>query len=280
MTMEEVRNRIVAAFRAFTTAEHPSQYAALLSSSAGAGKLYEAFILAKVAEKLVTQEGMSLTLVNSNNIALKSAPGRINRSYPRIDATRQGQTVAELWTDVEFLSLSYWADRTSRPPARGDYHELDILMVQPGLSDRPRHDQIQLGVECKSSGYGKKLLKEILGIRRELSLLAHPPKLRRSPRGPVQPCPQTRHHAYWCSPLTPPLHSILAPARLSESTSFTNRCKPRRSPVWGQPVRRPLSRVVGDGVAAPARTTVRSQGPRRVDVSPTVGVAEGAGAEL
>lgn len=176
MTMEEVRNRIVAAFRAFTTAEHPSQYAALLSSSAGAGKLYEAFILAKVAEKLVTQEGMSLTLVNSNNIALKSAPGRINRSYPRIDATRQGQTVAELWTDVEFLSLSYWADRTSRPPARGDYHELDILMVQPGLSDRPRHDQIQLGVECKSSGYGKKLLKEILGIRRELSLLAHPPK--------------------------------------------------------------------------------------------------------
>ncbi len=171
MTMEEVRNRIDAAFRAFTSAAHPSQYATLLSSNAAAGKLYEAFVLAKIAERLVTDEGMHLTLVNSNNIALKSAPGRINRRYPRIDAARQGQTVAELWTDVEFLSLSYCGRGMFTPPTPGDYHELDILMVEPELSDRPCHDQIQLGVECKSSGYGKKLLKEILGIRRELSLL-------------------------------------------------------------------------------------------------------------
>ena len=174
MTMDEVRNRIDAAFRAFTSAEDPSQYPALLSSNAVAGKLYEAFVLTKVAEKLVTQEGMSLTLVNANDIALKSAPGPINRSYPRIDATRQGQTVAELWTDVEFLSLSYCMHRMNTSPAPGDYHELDILMVEPGLSDRPHPSQIRLGVECKNSGYGKKLLREILGIRRELSLLAPP----------------------------------------------------------------------------------------------------------
>ena len=174
MTMEEVRNRIDAAFRTFTSTADPSHYSALLSSNAAAGKLYEAFVLTKVAEKLVTQERMSLTLVNTNDIALKSAPGRINRRYPRIDATRDGETVAELWTDVEFLSLSYCRQRLHTSPTLGDYHELDILMVQPGLNDRPHPDDIQLGVECKSSGYEKKLLKEILGIRRELSVLALP----------------------------------------------------------------------------------------------------------
>ena len=174
MSIEEARNRIEAAFRAFTSAAHSSEYGTLLSLNAGAGKLYEAFILTKVAEQLVTREALDLTLVNSNNIALKNAPGQINRSYPRIDVTRQGQTVAELWTDVEFLSLSYCKQGMFTAPTLGDYHELDILMVQPGLSGRPRHDQIQLGVECKSSGYGKKLLKEILGIRRELSFLHHP----------------------------------------------------------------------------------------------------------
>ena len=49
--------------------------------------------------------------------------------------------------------------------------ELDIIVAEPGLSGRPRHSQIWLGVECKNTGHTKNLLKEILGIRRELSLL-------------------------------------------------------------------------------------------------------------
>ena len=116
MKMEEARNRIDAAFRTLTTTADPSHYSALLSSKAAAGKLYEAFVLTKVAEKLVTEERMSLTLVNTNNIALKSAPGRINRRYPRIDARQDGETVAELWTDVEFLSLSYSPSQSAYVP--------------------------------------------------------------------------------------------------------------------------------------------------------------------
>ena len=173
MTIEEARNRIDAAFRTFASASDASQYSPLLPPAAAAGKLYEAFVLTKVAELLVTREGMNLTLMNSNNIALKSAPGPINRRYPRIDVTKPGKAPAELWTDVEFLSLSYCLNGTSMAPGRGDYHELDILMVEAGLdNERPNPHQIRLGVECKNSGYGKKLLKEILGIRRELSLLA------------------------------------------------------------------------------------------------------------
>jgi hypothetical protein len=44
-------------------------------------------------------------------------------------------------------------------------------MVDTGLSGRPSHDRIWLGVECKNTGYNKGLLKEILGIRREMSYL-------------------------------------------------------------------------------------------------------------
>ena len=133
------------------------------------------------------REGMTLTLMNSNQIALKRAPGPINRRYPRIDVARHGETVAELWTDVEFLSLSYWLQRRSMRPSRGDYHELDILMVEPQISGRPEPDEVKLGVECKDSGYGKRLLKEILGVRRELSLLAEatPTAFRVWPRSSV-----------------------------------------------------------------------------------------------
>ena len=171
MTREEIVRRIEAAFQIFTQAGHRSEYSALMPPTATAGKLYEAYILARVAQQLVTREGMELTLSNGNRIALKSSPGPINRQFPRIDARQLSSPVAELWTDVEFLSLSCCMRAKTRPLTRGEYHELDIVMVEPEVVGRPRPDQIWLGVECKNTGYGKSLLREILGIRRELSLL-------------------------------------------------------------------------------------------------------------
>ena len=47
ISLEEATNRIDAAFRAFTTARDPDQYSTLLSPSATASKLYEAFVLTK-----------------------------------------------------------------------------------------------------------------------------------------------------------------------------------------------------------------------------------------
>lgn len=174
MNLDEARSRIEAAFRALTTANDDQAYTNLLPKSLTSGKLYEAYVLGKVAEKLVSREGFQLTLVNSTYIALKSAPGPINRSYPRIDIFDAGRKVAELWTDIEFLSLSHFMDRRYQTPTQGEYHELDIMIVEPGITGRPAHNQIWLGVECKNTGYQKGLLKEILGIRRELSLLQAP----------------------------------------------------------------------------------------------------------
>ncbi len=107
---------------------------------------------------------------------LKSSPGPINLAYPHIELNRNGSHVADLWTDVEFLSLSYCTNASSSPPTKGHYHELDLVVVRLGASGRPRCDEIWLGVECKNTTYQKGLLKEILGIRRELSLLRDPTK--------------------------------------------------------------------------------------------------------
>jgi hypothetical protein len=120
-----------------------------------------------VIEQLATQENLQITLINSRYIPLKSSPGPINRSYPYFQLRRNSSLLAELWTDVEFTSLSYDQFQASRPLQRGDYHELDIVVTEPAVTGRPSHSKIWLGVECKNTGYTKNLLKEILGIRRE-----------------------------------------------------------------------------------------------------------------
>lgn len=172
MTAEEIRDRITDIFEnLFPTATEPELD--LVPRSLTDGKIYEAYVLAVVAGELASREGMSLRLVNGNRIQLKSSHGPINRSYPCIEAYRGGTRVGEIWTDVEYLTLSF-SQSSHSMPGKGDYHELDILMVTPGANGRPRHDQVLLGVECKNTTYNKGLLKEILGVRRELSFLQSP----------------------------------------------------------------------------------------------------------
>jgi hypothetical protein len=156
------------------------------------GKLYEAYILTIIAERLVTRENLSLKLVNGNHLQLKSSPGPINRNYPCIEVYRNGILVAELWTDIEYLTMSY-ANSGKNIPNKGHYHELDIVLVDPGVKKHPRHDEIWLGVECKNTDYTKSLLKEILGIRRELSLLQQnkPTKFTQWPRNSVPASPSS-----------------------------------------------------------------------------------------
>lgn len=146
----------------------------LLPKSITAGKLYEAYILGVVSRDLVTKEGLQLRLVNGKKVALKSSPGPINRAYPHIQVFKHGTHTANLWTDVEFTSLSYGLTGKLSAPDRGQYHELDIVLTPPAVSGRPGAEDIWLGVECKHTGYGKNLLREILGVRRELSYFGSP----------------------------------------------------------------------------------------------------------
>lgn len=186
MTRSEIQQQLRAIFR-----EHLGTSSAVTQSlvpdSVTDGKLYEAHVLGRIVERLALVEGYQLTLVGGTKIQLKSAPGPINRNYPRIELRNSGVAVAELWTDVEFLSLSYASRGGAGDITNGDYHELDLLIVEPNIVGRPRFDQVWLGVECKNTGYQKGLLKEILGVRRELSLLTSPSTTRFSiwPRSTV-----------------------------------------------------------------------------------------------
>jgi hypothetical protein len=137
-----------------------------------AGKLYEAYVLALVCQRLKLDEGCTLTLVGSSKVTLKSSPGPLNTAYPHIRVEKGGMHLADIWTDVEFTSLSaFHSGKSGLIP--GDYHEIDIAVLQPGAKARPLPPEILLAVECKNTGYQKRLLREILGVRRELSLLIH-----------------------------------------------------------------------------------------------------------
>jgi hypothetical protein len=142
----------------------------LIPNDIKAGKLYEAHVLGCIARDLTTKEGLELVLVQGSKIVLKGSPGPINSAYPHIEVRRSGIYIADLWTDVEVSTLSFARSGLSTP-ALGHYHELDIVMVDATTSGRPRPDQLWLGVECKHTPYDKALLRQILGVRRELSLL-------------------------------------------------------------------------------------------------------------
>lgn len=148
-----------------------------LAGKAGA-KLYELKVLAKLLIEL-KKVGLQPTLVVGNN-GFKGSPGAINTSYTHIEIlNRAGQHLANVWTDTEFVGLSsYQLSGYSSPFNSGEYHELDIMVCDKSLTtgQRPRSDQVYIGVECKhwTSGVPKKLLREILGVRRELSFLNSP----------------------------------------------------------------------------------------------------------
>ena len=179
MTRDEATRRVDAILRLYVSARDPREFE-LLPKALTAGKLYEAYVLALISKQLASVEGLRLMLMNSSYMPLKSSPSPINRRYPHIRLLRDGRVVGEMWTDIEFISLSHGL-RASGIPTKGEYHELDIAVVEPNLSGRPRNDQVWLAAECKNTGYTKGLLKEILGVRRELSLLQdeRPTKFRR-----------------------------------------------------------------------------------------------------
>ena len=174
MNKQKAKRKIEAVLRKFVAASSRSAYSSVIPAAMTAGKLYEAHVLSRLIEALATHEGYAVRLINSTFLPLKSAPGPINRSYAYFELRRSGTLRAEIWTDVEFLSLSCDKRGMRYSPDRGDYHELDNIVSSAGLFGRPRHSDIWLGVECKNTAtYGKNLLKEILGIRRELSLLTN-----------------------------------------------------------------------------------------------------------
>jgi hypothetical protein len=133
------------------------------------GKLYEAHVFTTICKNFVIKENLQLTLVNGSQLQFKQKGSPINRSYPFVEVRKKGVLTGELWTDIYFNTLSHHLRQSPTPCTFGDYHELDIALVDPGLSNFPRHDQIQLAVECKNTPIKRSIIREVLGFRRELS---------------------------------------------------------------------------------------------------------------
>ena len=168
LSVQDAKNQIDAIFDTFRSAVSPGP--SLIPHGITAGKLYEAWVLCDVLAHLRDVEGCQIELSEGTSVVLKGSPGPINPAYPyfRVEHPRLG--TLGLWTDVEFTTLSY--DQSRGPLTRGDYHELDLVLVPDGAVGRPAFTEIRLGVECKNTHFGKDLLRAALGVRRELSLLS------------------------------------------------------------------------------------------------------------
>ena len=145
----------------------------LLNISDLTGKLYEASVLAEVIEKLVTVENLTVRLAGSGKyLKLKQKGGPISRDYPYFRISQGGQPFAELFMDIYFTTLS--SSRRSGAPGsrRGDFHELDLALLVPDVKSRPEPEEILIAIECKNTTLQKSTIRELLGFRRELSMLS------------------------------------------------------------------------------------------------------------
>jgi hypothetical protein len=133
------------------------------------GKLYELYVLSELIQEL---DGRGFRIFfHGANLEFKGAAGMIKMADPHFRVRAPSGNDFWIFVDIEFLTLG------SASVPVGDYsgfHELDIVVVS-ATPPHPKHDDIALAIECKCvATFEKKLIKEALGIRRELSFLRSP----------------------------------------------------------------------------------------------------------
>ncbi|WP_298359577.1 hypothetical protein [uncultured Litoreibacter sp.] len=152
---------------------HNACMKATLAKSTG-GKIYELYCLARTLEWLRSTYGVSIRLANGTVVNFKASPGNIDRSRSYFIVAKHGRLL-ELHTDIQVQTLG--ASNIVGWVGRSGYHEIDLVLIDPSVPDggMPRHSDVALGVECKSNAkFEKGIVKQVLGIRRELSLLSRP----------------------------------------------------------------------------------------------------------
>lgn len=143
----------------------------LLSGAKLYDKAYELSCVIQTVKELRAQDpSRSFVLVGGSSLTFRNKGGPIQRgAWPYVEVRSRGRAVAELWLDTEFTALSAWEQNKGMSyPTYGLAHELDILLVEPNVGGRPTPDEIYLGVEAKHREFSKALLKELLGVRREM----------------------------------------------------------------------------------------------------------------
>lgn len=167
-----VTAKLKAAFQSHLGVDHLTA-GQLLAGATLQDKAYELHALIAVMRELKAQRTtLSFTLVHGTSVTFRAKGGPIDRTtWPYIRIDDQGIPVGELWVDIECLAIS------AGPGAKiltgylyGKCHELDIVLVRPGTDGRPTPDEVLVGVEAKHRPFTKALLKELLGVRREMTM--------------------------------------------------------------------------------------------------------------
>jgi hypothetical protein len=149
----------------------------LLTSAKLQDKAYELGALIEVMAKLKKfRPSLDFTLEQGLSLVFRAKGGPIQRTqWPYIRIDDGGVTVGELWVDIECLAISAGPGaKTLTGYLYGKCHELDIVLVVPDTDGRPLPDEIFLGVEAKHREFNKALLKELLGVRREMTMRSEP----------------------------------------------------------------------------------------------------------
>jgi hypothetical protein len=134
--------------------------------AASDGKLYEMFVLSEVVTNLAAR-GCSLVF-QGTTLKFKASPGMIKTSDPHFTVRTPDGPDLWLFCDIEFDTLGQQKTAATDNSRR---HELDIVLVTKDHG-YPAHGEVWLGVECKAvANFGKDLVKAVLGVRRELSLM-------------------------------------------------------------------------------------------------------------
>ena len=165
MDKDETIARIEAAFSSYKKLEEKD---AAHMQALNKGKLYELYVLSELVLHL-RRRGCRL-IFRGPNLVFKAAPGRIKSSDPHFRVTAPSGYRCRLFVDIEFETLG--SHRGATGPDRSSRHELDLVLVDTQNS-YPRFRDVLLGVECKSqASFSKDVVKEVLGIRRELSFVS------------------------------------------------------------------------------------------------------------
>ena len=174
MEKEEAEKEIQAIFEDFKAITDIDKE---LLSGLSQGKLYEFYVLASLLTDL---KGRGFTIaLTKDTLKFKGAPGLIHVNDPHFVVTAPDGTKLRLFVNIEFQTQGVL--RSKNPGIdRSKYHELDIVLVEGSATGYPRYDEIYLAVECKSGKFGKNFLREVLGVRRELSLYVNAQKSRLS----------------------------------------------------------------------------------------------------
>lgn len=147
-------------------------------------KLYEMLVLVRILQRfsLKNPNGKIVHVQpqkggKANQIVVAGKPALANRSkFSHFDLyDHLNQNVGEVWSSVEFESLS-WHKNGGHPgkAPRKARHELDVCILKPNAGQQPSHDDVLAGVSCKDVRKAtKEYVREALGLRRETAYLCH-----------------------------------------------------------------------------------------------------------